>query len=75
MWPAPHRGSGPVVVVTDVLYVPYLSCNLFSALHLTQHKDFKIVVVRGRMQFIRKGQNIFTATVTDNNVATLDRYI
>ena len=34
------RDSKLVVAVTDVLYVPLLGCNLFSALHLTQHKDF-----------------------------------
>ena len=66
------RGSQTVVAVTDVLYVPLLGCNLFSALHLTQHKDFKMVVNRGKIQFIRQGQTVICATVLNNNVATLD---
>ena len=46
------RASKLVVAVTDVLYVPLLGCNLFSALHLTQHKEFKMVVTRGMINFI-----------------------
>ena len=46
--------------------------NPFSALYLTQHKEFKMVVNRGKIQFIRQGQTVICATVLNNNVATLD---
>ena len=68
----PRGANGPTVHISDVLFMPELGCNLFSPLHLTQHKDFKMVVNRGKIQFIRQGQTVICATVLNNNVATLD---
>ena len=66
------RDSKLVVAVTDVPYVPLLGCNLFSALHLTQHKEFKMVVTRGKINFMHQGKAVIQATVSESNVAILD---
>ena len=60
------RDSKLVVAVTDVLYVPLLGCNLFSALHLTQHKEFKMVVTRGKINFMHQGKAVIQATVSES---------
>lgn len=58
-----------------LLYVPQLGSNLFSALHLTEHRQFKVIISKGNIDFIREGQTLFNATVEESNVAKLDGLI
>ncbi|THH26556.1 hypothetical protein EUX98_g7635 [Antrodiella citrinella] len=69
------KGRGPVVAITDVLYVPQLGSNLFSALHLTEHRQFTVIISKGNIDFIRDGKTLFNAVVEESNVAKLDGLI
>ncbi|THH12873.1 hypothetical protein EUX98_g9781, partial [Antrodiella citrinella] len=69
------KGRGPVVAITDVLYVPQLGSNLFSALHLTEHRQFRVIISKGNIDFIRDGKTLFNAVVEESNVAKLDGLI
>ena len=47
----------------NVLHVPSLRSNLFSVLHLTQQKQFTVLIHQNLMQFKRSGQLLLTAVV------------
>lgn len=64
--------NGPTVAITDVLFVSELGCNLFSPLHLTQHKGFSIAITKDLILFKRDTVTLLHATVTDTNVGTLN---
>ena len=58
------EGSDKLIAVSDVLYVPMLGCNLFSVLHLTEHKQFKVVIVKGKIDFIRGSTTHLSSILT-----------
>ena len=60
------------VSISDVLFVPELGCNLFSPLHLTQHRDFRVIIEKDLISFTRQSVTHFYAKVSDTNVAILD---
>ena len=58
----------------DVLHVPYLRSNLLSVLHLSQHKNYRVVIDKSLMSFKRNNQLLFTASVS-HNCARLNGHI
>ena len=55
--------------------VPQLGSNGCSALHLTEHRQFRVIISKGNIAFIRDGKTLFNATVEESNVAKLDGLI
>ena len=60
------------VEFTKVLHVPALHNNLLSVLYLTRHKEFHVHITSKTMKFIRHGDLLFTASITDQNIGHLD---
>ena len=68
----PRGANGPTVHISDVLFVPELGCNLFSPLHLTQHRGFTVVIQKDLISFTKDSVTHLHATVCDSNIAILD---
>ncbi|KIJ22327.1 hypothetical protein M422DRAFT_197295, partial [Sphaerobolus stellatus SS14] len=60
------------VEFTRVLHVPALRNNLLSCLYLTRQKGLTMVVGSEHMDFFKDGTLLFQATITSNNIGTLD---
>jgi transposase InsO family protein len=60
------------VEFTRVLHVPALRNNLLSCLYLTRQKGMTMVVGSEHMDFFKNGTLLFQATITSNNIGTLD---
>jgi hypothetical protein len=60
------------VEFTRVLHVPALRNNLLSCLYLTRQKSLTMVVGSEYMDFFKDGTLLFQATITSNNIGTLD---
>jgi transposase InsO family protein len=56
----------------NVLYVPDLSHNLLSTIHLTRHQKFKMMQDDTKMTFYRDKNIAFIATISDRNIAFAD---
>ena len=68
----PRGNNGPTVHISDVLFVPELGCNLFSPLHLTQHRGFTVTIIKDLISFTKDSVTHFYARVCDSNMAILD---
>jgi hypothetical protein len=55
--------------LTNVLYVPTLSTNLFSVLYLTMHCYFFVFIALDTLHFIRDGKIVFQVKVLYCNAA------
>ena len=60
------------VVFSNVLHVPALAENLFSALTVTRKHGFQVLIDATNMSFMHDNQTHFFASVGENNVALLD---
>jgi transposase InsO family protein len=69
--PRLERGSAAEIEFTRVLHVPELSCNLFSVLHLVRWKGFTVIAQDDSIAFKRNERILFTAYISESNVATL----
>ena len=68
----PRGNNGPTVHISDVLFVPELGCNLFSPLHLTQHRGFTVTIIKDLISFTKDSVAHFYAKVCNSNIAILD---
>ena len=68
----PRGNNGPTVHISDVLFVPELGCNLFSPLHLTQHRGFTVTIIKDLISFTKDSVTHFYAKVCNSNIAILD---
>jgi len=57
--------------LTNVLYVPSLSNNLFSVLYLTMHCHFTVFIKLDTLHIIRDSQTVFEAKISFSNAAYL----
>ena len=69
--PGVNRCKMAPLELTNVLYVPYLSTNLFSILYLTMHRHFTVSIEQDTLHFIRGGHIVFQARVSTSNAAYL----
>jgi hypothetical protein len=64
----------PPVIITDVLHVPHLANNLISVNYLSKCKGYRVINDGNKMIFNRGGVTLFTATITNSNLAYLDGF-